>query len=108
MVPARQAMDAGARKRARIELGMQRRGGLILQPVVNMDRDVPGKPRGEIGRELEIVARPAAVADERSRDQEERTERSRGRLLGERVDEDRSANRVTDASRAIVERRELM
>ena len=71
-----------------------------------MDGDVAGKPRAEVVRGLQIIARPAAIADKGRRDQNDGAELSLF-LLGKSVDEHCSAKRVADENRAIVERREL-
>lgn len=72
MVAVGQAMDAGLRNRASIELDMQCRRGLIVKPVVQMDRDTLRKSRTEVTRCVQITGGPAALADEGCRNENDR------------------------------------
>jgi Uncharacterised protein family (UPF0158) len=65
------------------------------------------QPRAEVARQLELVAGPAALADEWSGDQHDRPEPPLRRLLGERIDEDCRAHRMTGHDRAVVQVRHL-
>src|SRR6266567_8178959 len=86
---------------------MRRRGGLILESVEHMHPHTLWQPRAEVARQLELVAGPAALADERSGDQHDRPEPPLRRLLGERIDEDCRAHRMTGHDRAVVQVRHL-
>src|SRR5579859_5014404 len=59
--------------------------------------------RAEVARQFELVARPAALADERSGDQHDHPEPFPPRLLGERIDEDCRAYRMAGHNRAVVQ-----
>jgi hypothetical protein len=72
MIAVAQAMDAGLWNRTRIELGMRRRRGFIVEPMVDKDGNVSGKPRAEVGRGIHVLTRPAPIADKGCRDQEDR------------------------------------
>src|SRR5581483_8396593 len=100
-------MDFGLGNGPRIELGVRRRRGFILEAKVEMDQDTSRKPRAKVVAGPRIVARPAPFAYERRRDEEDATELPRWRVLGESIDQDCSADRVPDENRAVVERRQL-
>src|SRR5437762_254995 len=50
----------------------QRRRGFIVEPRVEKDGNVSGKPRAEVGRGIHLLTRPAPIADKGCRDQEDR------------------------------------
>src|SRR6266705_3521731 len=107
MIPPGQLVHLRLRDRQGIQAGMRRRGGLVLEPVEHMHRHAWWQPRAELARQLELVAGPAALADERSGDQHDRREPSLRRLLGERMDEDCRACRMAGHDRAVVQVRHL-
>src|SRR5215218_1756895 len=108
MVAAGQAAEAGVRNRARMELGMRRGDVRVRQAVVEINWHAFGELPADLAPWPPIVGRPAALADERRRDQDDRAERDARRLLREGVDQDRSAHGVTDRDRAVVQSRELV
>src|SRR2546423_873670 len=94
--------------RARIQLGMRRWCGLVRETVVEIDRDSCGKCLAQIALRFQIIALPATFADKRRRDQDNRAEDSFRRILGESVDQYRSADGVTDEDCTIVQGYELI
>ena len=50
MIAVGQATDVGLWNRTRIELRMRGRRGFIVEPMVDKDRNVSGRPRAEVGR----------------------------------------------------------
>src|SRR5258708_31775508 len=90
-----------------MQVGVRRRGGLVMESVEHVNPHTWWQPRAEVARQLELVAGPATLADERSGDQHDRPEPSLRRLLGKRVDEDRRAYRMAGHDRAIVQVRHL-
>src|SRR6266704_6588250 len=107
MIPPGQLVHLRLRDRQRIQVGMRRRGGLVLESVEHMHPHIWWQPRAEVARQLELVAGPAALADERSGDQHDGPEPSLRRLLGERIDEDRRAHRMAGHDGAVVQVRHL-
>ena len=73
-----------------------------------MDRDTPRKSRSQIERELDVLARPAPLADKGGRDQHDRTELASWWSLRKRVDKYCGPDRMPDDDRAIVQRVELL
>lgn len=71
MVAPRQPMDVSLRNRACVELDVRGRHDFVVETLIEVNGDVLRKPRAEVGREPEIVTRPASVAGERRRYQEE-------------------------------------
>jgi hypothetical protein len=67
-------MDVGLRNRAHIEIGVRRRHGLVIEPLVEMDGDASGEPRAKIARQLQILARPTTFSDKGGRNQKDRAE----------------------------------
>src|SRR5262249_11363358 len=88
MIPPGQLVHLRLRDRQGIHVSMRRRGGLVLEPVEHIHPHPWWQPRAELARQLELVAGPAALADERSGDQHDRPEPSLRRLLGNRINED--------------------
>src|SRR5437660_9008709 len=86
---------------------MRRRGGLVSESVEHMHPHTWRQARAKVARQLELVAGPAARADERGGDQHDRREPSLRRLLGERVDEYGRAYRMAGHDRAVVQVRHL-
>src|SRR5215471_999712 len=107
MIPPRQLVHLRLRDGQGIEVGMRRRGSLVPYSVEHIHPRTWRQLRAEVTRELELVAAPAALADERSGDQHDRPERFLRRLLGERVEEDRRAYRMAGHDRAVVQGRHL-
>ena len=66
MIAPGQQMYLRLRDRQSIQAGMRRRGGLVLEPVEYMHPHTWWQPCAEVARQLELVAGPAALADERS------------------------------------------
>src|SRR5260370_41145164 len=86
---------------------MRRRGALVPESVEHMHPRTWWQPRAEVARQLELVAGPAARADEWGGDQHDRREPFLRRLLGERIDEDCRACRMAGHDRAVVQVRHL-
>src|SRR5712691_12088366 len=107
MIPPGQLAHLRLRDRQRIQAGMRRRGGLVLESVEHVHPHTWWQPRAEVARQPELVAGPAALADERSGDQHDRPEPPLRRLLGERIDEDCRAYRMARHDRAVVQVRHL-
>src|SRR6266700_1444885 len=86
---------------------MRRPGALVPESVEHMHPRTWWQPRAEVARQLELVAGPAARADEWGGDQHDRREPFLRRLLGERIDEDCRAHRMAGHDRAVVQVRHL-
>jgi hypothetical protein len=69
MIASGQLVQLRLRDRPGIQAGMRGRGGLVPKPVEHMHRHTWEQPRAEAAGQLELLARPAALADERSGDQ---------------------------------------
>src|SRR3954465_7740338 len=102
MIAPRQAVNVRVRDRTPIEVGMRRRRGCVVEPVINVDGTA--EPRRDVTGCLELVPRPPAFPDEGRRDQEERRESSRRWLFREDVDENGTADRVAYENSVVVER----
>jgi len=74
MIPPGQLVHPSLRDRPGIQVGMRRRGGLVLESVEHMHPNTWWQSRAELARQLELVAGPAAIADERGGDQHDRLE----------------------------------
>jgi hypothetical protein len=61
----------------------------------------------ELGRRLNVFTRPTSCTDKGCRDEEDARQLPIRWLLGERVYQDRCADRVADQDCAIVERRDV-
>ena len=72
MIAVGETMDASLWNRTRIQVRMRRRRGLIVESVVSKDWDARRKPRTQVGRRFQVLARPTALADKGGRDQEYR------------------------------------
>ena len=81
---------------------MRKRDGLVLESVEYVHPHTRWQPRAEVARQLEPVAGPSALADERSGDQHDRPEPSLRRLPSERIDEDCGAYRMAGDDGAVV------
>src|SRR5215469_8026499 len=69
MIPPGQLMHLRLRDRLGIEASVRRRSGLVLESVKHMHPRLRWQPRAQLAHQLELVAGPAAITDERSGDQ---------------------------------------
>ena len=74
MIAVGETTDASLRNCARIQVRMRRRRGFIVESVVDMDWDVPRKPRTQVAWGIQVLARPTTFADKGCRDQEDRAQ----------------------------------
>ena len=86
---------------------MRSRDGLVLEAEHDMDHEIPGQPRADVALRIEAFSGPAAVTHERSRDEDDGSERGRRCSVDERMDEDRPAHRVTDHDGTVIQIRDL-
>src|SRR5918992_347819 len=94
--------------RARIEIDMRQRRSVVLSAMKEMDRRLGRQSRAEVRRRVDLFTRPAARAHKRRCDETYAGKLAIRRRLRQRVDQDRSANRVADQDRVIVERGDLL
>jgi hypothetical protein len=73
-----------------------------------MHRNSVRQPRTQVLRQLELVAGPPAGADERGGDEDDRRETPSGWVLGEKINENRPADRMANDDRAVVKHSELL
>src|SRR3954464_12897984 len=71
--------------------------------MVEIDRHFRRKLLAQLALRFPTVARPAALADKRCRDEDNSAELALWRILGDGMDQKGSAERVTDQDRAIVQ-----
>ena len=107
MIAAGQTTEVGLWNRVRIQVSVRRWGRVIRKAMVDVDRDSAGKLSAYLALGLPIIGRPATLADKRCRDEENRTQPSFRWVLRENVDQYRSADRVTDHDRTVVQARKL-
>src|SRR3954469_19501626 len=71
--------------------------------MVEIDRHFRRKLVAQLALRFPTIARPAAFADKRCRDEDNSGELALWRILGDGMDQKGSAERVTDQDRAIVQ-----
>src|SRR5262245_7322770 len=107
VIAAREQVHLRLRDHVRVQVRVQRRDLVVGQTVEEVDRDVGRQPRTEVGRQLELVGRPAAVTHERRREQHDGLQVDRRRLLREGVDEERPAHGMPDDDAPVVQAGDL-
>src|SRR5690348_8809250 len=108
MIAIWQATKIGIGDLVRVQLRVRRRRGGISEAVVKIDRDSSGQLLAERTLGCPLITRPPSLPDKRCGDQHDRAELPLWRMLGERMDQDRPAERVTDDDRALVQARDLV
>src|SRR5215472_4376338 len=96
MIPPGQLVHLRLRDGRGIQVGMRGRGRLVPESVEHIHPRTWRQLGAEVARQLELVAEPAALADERSGDQHNRAEAFLRRLLGQRMEEEGRANGMDD------------
>src|SRR5215469_4946245 len=107
MIPPGQLVHLRLRDGRGIQVNMRGRGRLVAESVEHIHPRTWRQLGAEVARQLELVAEPAALADERSGDQHNRPKPFLRRLLGQRMEEDCRAYRMADHDRAVVQGRHL-
>src|SRR5205823_5655177 len=92
---------------ASVEVRVRGRGSVVPKTVEQVHGHAIGKSIAEIAGRLVFLVGPSAVTDEGRREHDDRPKLWLGRLLRERPDEERPANRMTDDHGSVVERRDL-
>src|SRR6266545_997955 len=82
--------------------------GFVRAALIKIDGRLRRQFRTEVWLRLDVVARPAFLADERHRNQENASRRPLGRFFGEAMDEDRRADRMADEYRSVIQLVELL
>lgn len=93
MVAARESAHDSLRNGLRVEVNVPERGRFVLAAVINIDRRLFRQSGTKIGERFDVLALPSAVPHEWSRNQEDASEGSPGRFVGQGSDQDRSADR---------------
>lgn len=108
MITICQSAHAGARDGFGIQRDTCNRCDFILVAMIQEHRDARWQARGEVRSRLDVLALPPSGADEGRRDRDDRSENARRGVLGQDIDEYRSADRVANDDVAAPKRGDLI